>query len=264
MKVTKKFRLGAAFALILALAMVLACTACSKGYDIEFGASGSNATFINIKNETGSEISAIEFTKDETVTEISKSLMDASTKWESDKTAKIGYEDMKTPTVLVKVGSKTYVMHNLNIATIEKASLKLEGDYAYLEYEKDGQRVSTLDDEKAYVKAQQEKKEAEEKAKAEAEAKAKAEEEAKKKAEEEAKAAEEAAAAAAAEEAAAAAAQSASSGYSGSSSAGSSSDYSSSSSSSGSSSAGTSSSAGSSSGSGSVSQSTDGCIPDFG
>ena len=247
MTLTKTLKTTLTLALCIALAMAL--SACSKGYDAEYGNNSDGASQINIKNETGSSISALEFTTDATVSDISNSIIDSSSTWENGKTARISYSDAGLAAILFTADAKTYVMHNVSISGVEKATLKLEGEYAYLEFEKDGKTVSTLDDEKAYVKAQQEKKEAEEKAKAEAEQKAKEEEEAKKKAEEEASAAK------AAEEAAAAQAQATQS-YS----------YSSGStgSSSGSSSSSSSSSGSSSSSSGSVQQSTDGCLPPLG
>ena len=247
MTLTKTLKTTLTLALCIALAMAL--SACSKGYDVEFGNNSDGASQINIKNETGSSISALEFTTDATVSDISKSIIDSSSTWENGKTARISYSVAGKATILLTADSKTYVMHNVDVSGVEKATLKLEGEYAYLEFEKDGKTVSTLDDEKAYVKAQQEKKEAEEKAKAEAEQKAKEEEEAKKKAEEEA------AAAKAAEEAAAAQAQATQSYTYSSGSTGSSS---------GSSSSSSSSSGSSSSSSGSVQQSTDGCLPPLG
>ena len=239
---TKRFSL--VLSILLAIFLGFSLAGCSKGYDVEFGSDSDSASKINITNDTGSSISALEVTTDETVTEISNNIISDSSTWDSGNTAKIGYAGSDSLTILFKTSESTYVMHNLDLQNVEKATLKIDGEYAYLEYEKDGNTVNTLEDEKAYVKAQQEKKEAEEKAKAEAQQKAKEEAEAKAKAEEEAKAQAEAAAAAAQ-------AQSSSSQNSSSSSG---------SSSSGSSSRSSGSSGSSSSGSGSVTQSEDGCL----
>lgn len=239
MTLTKTLKISLALALCIVLSFAL--SACTKGYDIELGNKSDGVSHIDLKNETGMVISELEFTTDNTVSDISNNMLDSSKTWENGKTARISYSNSSKLTILFKGGTLTYVMHDVDISGIEKATLKLDAEYAYLEFEKDGKTVSTRDDEKAYIKAQQEKKVAEEKAKAEAEEKAKEEEEAKQKAEEEtaAKAAEEAAAAQATQ------------------------DYTYSSGSTGSSS-GSSSSSSNSSGSGSVQQSTDGCLPPLG
>ena len=239
MTLTKTLKTSLALALCIVLSFAL--SACTKGYDIELGNKSDGVSHIDLKNETGMVISELEFTTDNTVSDLSNNMLDSSKTWENGKTARISYSNSSKLTILFKGGTLTYVMHDVDISGIEKATLKLDAEYAYLEFEKDGKTVSTLDDEKAYIKAQQEKKAAEEKAKAEAEEKAKEEEEAKQKAEEEA-------AAKAAEEAAAAQATQ---------------DYTYSSGSTGSSS-GSSSSSSNSSGSGSVQQSTDGCLPPLG
>ena len=249
MTLTKTLKTSLALALCIVLSFAL--SACTKGYDIELGNKSDGVSHIDLKNETGMVISELEFTTDNTVSDLSNNMLDSSKTWENGKTARISYTNSSKLTILFKGGTLTYVMHDVDISGIEKATLKLDAEYAYLEFEKDGKTVSTLDDEKAYIKAQQEKKAAEEKAKAEAEEKAKEEEEAKQKAEEEEEAkqkAEEEAAAKAAEEAAAAQATQ---------------DYTYSSGSTGSSS-GSSSSSSNSSGSGSVQQSTDGCLPPLG
>ena len=234
-----KKRIVGVLAVAVSALMLFSLAGCSKGYDIEIGSKSDNASYIDIKNDTSGAISGIEFSSDSTVSDISNNLM-GSDSWENGKTARVYAQKSASATILVKISGTTKVLHNVDISSVEKATLKLEGDYAYLEYEKDGKTVSTLDDEKAYVKAEQEKKEAEAKAKAEAEQKAKeeqeakekAEQEAKEKAEEEARAAEQAAAAQAAQ----AQSQSSSTQNSGSGS------------------------QSSSSGSGNVQQSTDGCL----
>lgn len=239
MTLTKTLKTSLALALCIMLSFAL--SACTKGYDIEIGNNSDGASHIDIKNETGAGISELEFTTDNMVSDLSNNMLDSSKTWENGKTARISYTNSSKSTILFKADTKTYVMHDVDISGIGKATLKVEEEYTYLEFDKDGKTVSTLENEKAYVKAQLEKKAAEEKAKAEAEEKAKEEEEAKQKAEEEA-------AAKAAEEAAAAQATQ---------------DYTYSSGSTVSSS-GSNSSSSSSSGSGSVQQSTDGCLPPLG
>lgn len=54
----------------------------------------------------------------------------------------------------INVGNASFVLHNVDFTDIEKAQIKLDESIPYLEYEKDGATVSTLDSEKAAREAE--------------------------------------------------------------------------------------------------------------
>lgn len=236
---------------VLSLALcfsMMFLTACQSV--LQIGEEVKDGVTIAITNNTGQDITAIAIKSTD-----DKNYPDALSQEESlanEKSADLHAANLKSADIKVTCADNTaYELHNINLADVKDATIALEGEVPYLSYTsiQDGKAASSLEAEKAYIKAQEE---AAKKAEEEAAAK-KAQEEAAKKAAEE-KAAQEKAA----KKAAAQAKTSSSS-----SSKSSSSSSKSSSTSAGSSSSSSSSSGSSSSGSNSSSSGEEDCVDDL-
>lgn len=164
---------------------ILCCTflflglfGCSKTFDLEIGTKDNSSIIFDIKNETGINLSSIEFSEISDEQSISNNMLSGGTKWENDKTARIYLSKSNYSTILVEGNDEIFTMHNIDLTNSKNIILKKQDTILYFEYEIDGATKSTLDAEKTWIEQKEE-------ARQKAEAQAKAEEEARQKAEQE-------------------------------------------------------------------------------
>lgn len=152
MAISNAYKVG--FALLIGAFLAFSLSACSKDYDIEIGRNIEGTSQIVITNQTGASVTSLECTTDNTVTDITQSILDSSKPWENGRKARVSFTASNYITILIAVNGSTYIIHDAELLGVEKATLKLDGEFAYLEYEKDGKTLSTLEYDKA-VKATQ-------------------------------------------------------------------------------------------------------------
>ena len=136
-------------AMILCFALI-GCGPQKPSYDAELGKSGDNTVTTVITNETDQAIIFLALGESANLVEDGKAI-------EPGKVAALySPKDLSSTNIALKIGDLEYVLHDVNLADIEKASLKIGDNLAFLEYEIDGKKVSTLEAEKAIRKAAEE------------------------------------------------------------------------------------------------------------
>lgn len=165
---------------------LLACAGCASTFTI--GTDSEDAVKISAKNETGQAITALAVKS--TLAEDFSDALEQSGDWASDATAELYLDpaiievtsektvegenatvteeqdvilEPRTDIRITTADGMTYELHQLNIEDIKDATVKLEGDTAYLVYTSiaTGEEVDTLEAEQAYRDQQKAAAEAE-------------------------------------------------------------------------------------------------------
>lgn len=165
---------------------LLVCAGCASTFTI--GTASQDAVKISAKNETGQAITAVAV-KSSFAEDFSDAL-EQSGDWQSDATAELYLDpaivevssektvegenatvteeqdvilEPRTDIQITTADGMTYELHQLNIEDIKDATVKLEGDTAYLVYTSiaTGEEVDTLEAEQAYQDQQKAAEEAE-------------------------------------------------------------------------------------------------------
>lgn len=142
----------------------------------EIGTNSASSTGVLITNDSKKSITNIAF-KANTEDAYPAGLMSDNQKWADGETCLVYVDKANDPcSVLVTCGEATYELHDIELASMTEASLKISDEgVPYLVYTANGKEVSTLEAEQALLQAQAD---AEAAAQAEAEAAAQAQAEA--------------------------------------------------------------------------------------
>lgn len=120
--------------------------------DVTAGVKSDTTSSIVMKNSTGVAISEIAVVEAGAEGEPEFMAVDGS-EWADGKTVEVFFEAAGTTAVDVslKSGDTVYTLHGFNVEGAENIEVLVEGDIAYVTFEKDGNVVSSLADETAWA-----------------------------------------------------------------------------------------------------------------
>ena len=148
--------------------------AATQKADVVVGKESNTARTLIVKNSTGKTITSFAFGEAGAADDALTSLEVQSGGWADGQTAAIYYEPTSYSffTIQLKCGEDAYKLHEFNFDGAENIEVMMEGDVAYVTFERGGNVVSSLSEEMAIHDAEVV---AEEAASVEAEAEAEAE-----------------------------------------------------------------------------------------
>lgn len=120
--------------------------------DVTAGVESSTTKTLVMKNSTGAAISEVAVVAAGAEGEPTFMTVDGG-EWADGATIEIYYEaaDASAVDIVLKSGESMYTLHGFNVEGAEEIEALVEGDVAYVTFEKDGNVVSSLADETAWA-----------------------------------------------------------------------------------------------------------------
>ena len=141
-------------------------------FDVAVGQESNTAKTLIVKNSTGKSINEVALAEAGSEADGFKVLEVEGGEWADGKTAAIYYEPSNAYSfdIQLKSGEESYMLHEFNVDGAENIEVLMEGDVAYVTFERGGNVISSLSEEMAIHDAKIAEEEAAAAAAAEAEA----------------------------------------------------------------------------------------------
>ena len=146
--------------------------AATQEFDVVVGKESNTAKMLIVKNSTGKSINEVALAEAGSEADAFNTLEVEGGEWADGKTAAIYYEPSNAYSfdIQLKSGESSYMLHEFNVDGAESIEVLMEGDVAYVTFERGGNVISSLPDETAIYNAKIAEEEAAAAAAAEAEA----------------------------------------------------------------------------------------------
>ena len=150
--------------------------AATQEFDVVVGKESNTAKMLVVKNSTGKSINEVALAEAGSEADGFNALEVEGEEWADGKVAAIYYEPSNAYSfdVQLKSGEDSYMLHEFNVDGAENIEVLMEGDVAYVTFERGGDVISSLSEETAIHDAKIAEEEAAAAAAAEAEAEAEA------------------------------------------------------------------------------------------
>ncbi len=144
----------------------------AQEFDVAVGQESNTAKTLIVKNSTGKSINEVALAEAGSEADGFKVLEVEGGEWADGKTAAIYYEPSNAYSfdIQLKSGEESYMLHEFNVDGAENIEVLMEGDVAYVTFERGGNVISSLSEEMAIHDAKIAEEEAAAAAAAEAEA----------------------------------------------------------------------------------------------
>ena len=125
--------------------------AATQEFDVVVGKESNTAKTLIVKNNTGKSISQVAFAEAGSEVDDYVVLEVEGGEWADGKTAMIYFEPSNTNSFNIQLtcGEDAYTLHEFNVDGAENIEVTLEGDVAYVTFERDGNVISSLSEETA-------------------------------------------------------------------------------------------------------------------